>query len=115
MSSESGCSERDLFLLSLAAIGVKPADIGTIALSHVHPDHAGNVDEFPGATLVIQKAEWDYAMSLPQKPFSADRKVEHGRVIHVLDLLKRAGVAKIAFAVSPTDKGGTTVDTQPGK
>ena len=31
----------------------------------------------------------------------ADQKVEHGRVIHVLDLLKRAGVAKIAFAVSP--------------
>jgi biopolymer transport protein ExbD len=32
----------------------------------------------------------------------ADTKVEHGRVIHVLDLLKRAGIAKIAFAVSPT-------------
>jgi biopolymer transport protein ExbD len=31
----------------------------------------------------------------------ADEKVEHGRVIHVLDLLKRAGVAKIAFAVAP--------------
>ena len=31
----------------------------------------------------------------------ADKKVEHGRVIHVLDLLKRAGVAKIAFAVTP--------------
>ncbi len=30
----------------------------------------------------------------------ADRTVEHGRVIHVLDLLKQAGVAKIAFAVS---------------
>ncbi len=34
----------------------------------------------------------------------ADRKVEHGRVIHVLDLLKRAGVAKIAFAVSPVSE-----------
>jgi len=45
----------------------------------------------------------------------ADRKVEHGRVIHVLDLLKRAGVAKIAFAVSPSDKGGTPVESQPGK
>ena len=45
----------------------------------------------------------------------ADRKVEHGRVIHVLDLLKRAGVAKIAFAVSPSDKGGTPVETQPTK
>src|SRR3954465_14535698 len=44
----------------------------------------------------------------------ADRKVEHGRVIHVLDLLKRAGVAKIAFAVSPSDHG-TPVETQPGK
>ena len=31
----------------------------------------------------------------------ADRKVEHGRVIHVLDLLRRSGIAKIAFAVTP--------------
>lgn len=31
----------------------------------------------------------------------ADKKVEHGRVIHVLDLLNRVGIAKIAFAVSP--------------
>jgi biopolymer transport protein ExbD len=45
----------------------------------------------------------------------ADRKVEHGRVIHVLDLLKRAGVAKIAFAVSPLPQGATPVDTEPGK
>ena len=44
----------------------------------------------------------------------ADRKVEHGRVIHVLDLLKRAGVAKIAFAVSPADKG-IPIETQPSK
>ena len=42
----------------------------------------------------------------------ADRKVEHGRVIHVLDLLKQAGIAKIAFAVSPsTDR--PPVDVQP--
>lgn len=45
----------------------------------------------------------------------ADRKVEHGRVIHVLDLLKRAGIAKIAFAVSPLPQGATPVDTEPGK
>jgi len=45
----------------------------------------------------------------------ADRKVEHGRVIHVLDLLKRAGVAKIAFAVSPSDKAGVPVEAPPNK
>ncbi|MBI5531230.1 MAG: biopolymer transporter ExbD [Deltaproteobacteria bacterium] len=37
----------------------------------------------------------------------ADQAVTHGRVIHVLDLLKQAGVGKIAFGVTPieTDKG----------
>jgi len=44
----------------------------------------------------------------------ADSKVEHGRVIHVLDLLKRAGVAKIAFAVAPgTKKEGTAPKGKP--
>jgi biopolymer transport protein ExbD len=31
----------------------------------------------------------------------ADTAVTHGRVIHVLDLLKQAHVAKIAFGISP--------------
>ncbi|MGC4092386.1 MAG: biopolymer transporter ExbD [Polyangiaceae bacterium] len=43
----------------------------------------------------------------------ADRKVEHGRVIHVLDLLKRSGIAKIAFAVSPVAE--PTAIEAPGK
>src|SRR5215468_2761952 len=37
----------------------------------------------------------------------ADKKVEHGRVIHVLDLLRRAGIAKIAFAVTPAAVKGS--------
>lgn len=43
----------------------------------------------------------------------ADSKVEHGRVIHVLDLLKRAGVAKIAFAVSPAPEGVPVEQEEP--
>ena len=31
----------------------------------------------------------------------ADSAVPHGRVIHVLDILKQAGVSKIAFGVTP--------------
>jgi len=41
----------------------------------------------------------------------ADRKVTHGRVIHVLDLLKQNGVAKIAFAVTPAAQD-VPVETQ---
>ncbi len=32
----------------------------------------------------------------------ADAQVPHGRVIRVMDLLKQAGVVKVAFGVSPT-------------
>lgn len=39
----------------------------------------------------------------------ADQAVTHGRVIHVLDLLKQAGVAKIAFGVTPVE----AVDKKP--
>lgn len=35
----------------------------------------------------------------------ADTTVPHGRVIHVLDLLKQAQVAKIAFGVQPVAAG----------
>ncbi len=31
----------------------------------------------------------------------ADSKVQHGRIIRILDLLKQAGVSKIAFGVTP--------------
>jgi biopolymer transport protein ExbD len=36
----------------------------------------------------------------------ADQAVQHGRVIRALDLLKQAGVSKIAFGVSPIPPEG---------
>ena len=61
---------------ALEGLGVKPADVRYVALSHFHPDHTGNVDAFPDATVIMQKAEWDYAMALPQKPFNPDHKAQ---------------------------------------
>jgi len=59
---------------ALAALNVSPAEVAYVAISHVHPDHVGNLDAFPDATVIMQKAEWDYAMGLSQKPFSPDHK-----------------------------------------
>jgi N-acyl homoserine lactone hydrolase len=50
---------------ALATLGVKATDVRYLAISHVHPDHVGNVEEFPDATLIMQKAEWDYGQKLP--------------------------------------------------
>jgi N-acyl homoserine lactone hydrolase len=44
----------------LAELGLKPADINYVALSHSHGDHVGNLKLFPQSTLVVQKAEWDW-------------------------------------------------------
>jgi N-acyl homoserine lactone hydrolase len=52
----------------LAELGVKPADVTYVAVSHTHGDHVGNLGLFPTATILIQGAEYDWAMGLPTKP-----------------------------------------------
>lgn len=52
----------------LEEIGVRPADIKYVAISHSHPDHIGNVELFPRAMLLVQKAEyrWPGANNAPR-------------------------------------------------
>ena len=44
----------------LEQLGVKPADIKIVAVSHTHPDHVGNVEMFPQSMLLVQKAEYEW-------------------------------------------------------
>jgi glyoxylase-like metal-dependent hydrolase (beta-lactamase superfamily II) len=45
---------------AITPLGLKPADVTDIFLSHMHWDHAGGLDLFPAARVWIQKAEYDY-------------------------------------------------------
>jgi N-acyl homoserine lactone hydrolase len=47
----------------LAQIGLKPDDIGRVAISHTHGDHIGNVALFPNAAIVMQRAEYRWIYS----------------------------------------------------
>jgi N-acyl homoserine lactone hydrolase len=61
----------------LDAVGVKPADVTFVALSHTHGDHVGNVALFPASTILIQGAEYEWAMTQPVKPaFAPGQKIE---------------------------------------
>jgi glyoxylase-like metal-dependent hydrolase (beta-lactamase superfamily II) len=61
----------------LEQIGVKPADVIYLAVSHTHGDHVGNVVLFPTSTVLIQAAEYDWAMAGPAKPvFTTTQKIE---------------------------------------
>jgi N-acyl homoserine lactone hydrolase len=47
----------------LAEIGLKPGDIGRVAISHTHGDHIGNVGLFSNSTIVMQRAEYSWIHS----------------------------------------------------
>jgi glyoxylase-like metal-dependent hydrolase (beta-lactamase superfamily II) len=43
----------------LAQVGLKPADIDIVGISHMHADHTGQAAVFPGATLLIGKQDFE--------------------------------------------------------
>lgn len=47
----------------LRAKGIDPTTLGTVILTHLHVDHASAVSEFPGATFVVSRNEWEDATS----------------------------------------------------
>ena len=44
----------------LRAIGIEPAEVQDVIVTHMHYDHAGNLDLFPNATFHIQERELRY-------------------------------------------------------
>jgi glyoxylase-like metal-dependent hydrolase (beta-lactamase superfamily II) len=63
----------------LDQLGVMPADLKAMAVSHTHPDHIGNIEKFPTTMLYVQKAEyeWPGANSEPRfKPSHPVTKLE---------------------------------------
>ena len=59
----------------LEVLGVKPAEIKYLAISHTHPDHIGNVELFPQAMLLVQKAEYEWPNPLGVGRFKPEHPV----------------------------------------
>src|ERR1700681_2584074 len=45
----------------LQALGIDPADVGLVVMTHLHFDHASALCDFPGATVLLAAAEWNAA------------------------------------------------------
>ena len=52
---------RAALLAGLARKGMTTDDVKVVFLSHLHFDHANNIDLFPNAKVMVSRREWDYA------------------------------------------------------
>lgn len=62
----------------LALCGVKPEDIKTVVLSHMHLDHAGNLHMFPHADVYVPKLDFMNAQAMVHQ--NADPNTHGGYV-----------------------------------
>lgn len=76
---------------ALAARGLTPDDIRLVFLSHLHFDHAHNVDLFRRAKILVSRSEWDYAAAPHEKdlfmPWGIHAQLER----HDLELIEGEG------------------------
>ncbi len=54
----------------LPLVGLTPAEVDTLIITHAHWDHLGDLEAFPNATVYLQAEElkqWIWAMALPRR------------------------------------------------
>jgi len=78
---------------AVRAVGRRPEDVRTVVLSHLHYDHAGNVDDFPAAQVVVQRAELEY---------TTGPAMRHGRLSHFFEVDDVVGVVRRLYAGTVT-------------
>ncbi len=82
----SGSEQQDVFSVSLGAAG----------------ETAVNQQRVPSEDAILAMAREAHAKNAEVRAvIKADAQVPHGRVVRVMDLLKQAGISKVAFGVSP--------------
>jgi len=98
----------------LAAVGVDPASVETVIVSHGHYDHTGYVEFFPRARVVVSAAEFEFWCD----PVSRRGHLGHGIEWPDIDVLRRLheqgrvtltrGVSDIAPGLRVVEVGGHT-------
>ena len=78
----------------LAMLGIDAATVEHVIVTHLHYDHAGSLDRFPGATFHLQDREMSYATG---------RFMNHNRlqapfdVEHVTDMVRKVYAGQVTF------------------
>ena len=91
---------------TLRLLGVDPAEVGTVVLTHLHYDHVGNLSRFPAATFHLQEPELHYAVGRHMRhphlrqPFEVEDVVDLVRLNYAGRVRLHDGVADLAPGVT---------------
>ena len=77
----------------LKADGTDPASVKWVVISHYHLDHAGSIESFPGATILVDKREWETQRAKQAAKFDE-------RELDPASLEKKLKVSLIDFSAS---------------
>ena len=97
---------------ALAAFGVKAEEIRDVIVTHLHYDHAGNLDRFPNARVHLQDREMAYATGrcmcngLLRHPFTVEHVTQMVRHVYGDRVTFHGGEGEIAPGVTVHRVGG---------
>ncbi|MGI8559824.1 MAG: N-acyl homoserine lactonase family protein [Solirubrobacteraceae bacterium] len=74
----------------LASLSVDPSEVRVFILTHLHFDHASAISEFPRATFVVDREEWDAASNGGARDGYRSRQFDHAFDWQTIDFESRS-------------------------
>jgi len=74
-------SQSDAVAAQLRSRGIDPGGLGLVVMTHLHVDHASAISDFPNATYLVSRREWEAAV----EPRGAPRGYIRRQFDHAFD------------------------------
>jgi N-acyl homoserine lactone hydrolase len=84
----------------LRAKGIEPSAVKAVIMTHLHPDHASAIVDFPEATFLVSSAEWEAATDGGPREGYVKRQFDHGFDYRLVDFDADAANSFSGFARS---------------
>jgi N-acyl homoserine lactone hydrolase len=65
--------------------GIEASSVKAVLMTHLHPDHASAISDFPEATFLVSRAEWEAASHGGQRDGYVKRQFDHGFDYRLVD------------------------------
>jgi glyoxylase-like metal-dependent hydrolase (beta-lactamase superfamily II) len=69
----------------LRAKGIEASAVKAVIMTHLHPDHASAISDFPDATFLVSAAEWEAAAEGGTRDGYVKRQFDHGFDYRLVD------------------------------